>query len=80
MYCGCDISEALEINHKNGGGHKRKKWQTRRAFYFAILNGKQNKDELELTCRVCNAWHCLTRLRGIEDHWDIKWLPDNVVG
>lgn len=74
VYCGCNIPEALEINHINGGGAKEKRETNRgEMFYLDILKGRRNMEDLELTCIVCNAWHKATKIKGIEDHWKIVW-------
>lgn len=65
IYCGCDIVEALEINHKSGGGRQSRKHHVR--------PHTENIDELELTCIVCNAWHKAVKLLGIPDNWKIIW-------
>lgn len=74
-YCGCDVIKALEINHKDGGGNQemrdRKNW--RRQYYLDILSGRRTTDDLELTCKICNAWHHLTKLMSIPDRWKITW-------
>ena len=56
--CGCDDIRLLEINHKNGGG--KKDWGSNpRLFYRDICKGIRKTDDLELLCKVCNAWHAL---------------------
>lgn len=77
VYCGCDNFNALEINHINGCGRreKRERWKSgSKAYYLAILNGSRKTDDLELTCRVCNAYHYLTEIKGINGDWLIQWL------
>jgi len=75
--CGCDDYDALEINHINGGGRKEYKTLTQRGarwtFYNAILKGTRTRDDLEITCRVCNAHHYLVKLKGVEDKWTITY-------
>jgi len=73
VYCGCDVPEALEINHVNGGGSQTDMKGSRSKYYHSILKGERSKDEFELTCRVCNNWHYLTKLKGIPDGWTIIW-------
>ena len=77
VYCGCDIPEALEINHtdKNKKQVDKKKYGTvnTKAFLLRILNGKRSTDDLELTCRICNNWYYLVKDKGIPEHWIIKW-------
>lgn len=72
IYCGCEIPEALEINHKNGGGYNEKNYKKcRTSFYLDILSGRRTKDDLELTCRVCNAVHYLEKLKNLGKHWTV---------
>lgn len=77
IYCGCDIPEALEINHKNGGGsvdiNPRKRNRSSRQFYLDILSGRRKTDDLELTCRVCNSVHYLVELKGLGEHWKVLY-------
>lgn len=70
VYCGCDVYEILEINHKNGRDKKGVLGQT---LVRHILNGNADLSELEVTCRICNAWHYVTKLRNFPDRWTIKW-------
>jgi len=77
VYCGCDNMDALEVNHKNGGGYQeqkrlRKKGSTS-TFYLHILKGRRRTDDLELTCSICNQWHRLVKLKGIPDKWIITY-------
>jgi hypothetical protein len=68
--CHCADLRLLEINHKNGGGrhefgdsndrNKRALWR----FYRDIISGKRSTDDLEITCRVCNALHYLQSKYG----------------
>ena len=58
--CGCNDIRLLEINHKNGGGSKEtKRGKSIYKFYAEIINGKRKTNDLELLCKVCNAWHYL---------------------
>jgi len=58
--CGCNNVRLLEINHKNGGGHKELQGgKMKHKFYQGILDGTRKVDDLELLCRVCNARHYL---------------------
>jgi hypothetical protein len=59
----------------NGGGTKERPIKHRggKQFYLDILKGRRPIDDLELTCKVCNAWHHLTKLKGIKDGWTITW-------
>lgn len=61
--CGCDRPELLEINHINGGGRKEY-LESGTQFYRNILNLVRDTDDLELTCRVCNALHALELKHG----------------
>jgi hypothetical protein len=81
VYCGCDIQKALELNHKNGGGNKEKASKQYQKhgrtyqikMYLDIINSKRN--DIELTCRVCNSVHYLKRL-GIGE-FEVKWKNPN---
>lgn len=76
VYCGCDDYDALEINHKNGGGYKEKKVKyngSYRSFLYAILNGSRPTDDLEIACKVCNALHCLVELKGLTNKWKVTY-------
>lgn len=55
--CGCDNLDFLEINHKNGGGRKDNLHGHK--LQAAINNGSRDIEDLEVVCRVCNAWHYL---------------------
>lgn len=68
VYCGCDVYEALEINHINGHTYK-----TTSGVLSDIRAGREDLTNLELTCKVCNAWHCLTVLMKIPNRWSINW-------
>jgi len=72
VYCGCDIPEALEVNHIYGKGQKELR-SGRLKYYLSILSGRRSIDDLELTCRVCNNWHYLVKLKGIPNGWNITW-------
>lgn len=76
VYCGCDIPEALELNHKNGGGNKESKLKGNISIYLAILNGSRKTDDLELTCRVCNGYYYLKEIKKIKGNWKITWIPE----
>jgi len=72
--CGCRDLRVLEINHKNGFGTKERKEKripgTR--FYGMIVQGKRSIEDLEITCRVCNARHYCKREFGID--WHIQFI------
>ena len=61
VYCGCNEIDFLEINHKNGGGRKDCRSKSHYVFYSKIRKGERDISDLEVTCRVCNALHYLTR-------------------
>lgn len=70
VYCGCDIYEALEINHING----REKGEVPGSnLVKLILNGEVDISKLEVTCSICNIWHYVTKLKGITNKWTITW-------
>jgi 5-methylcytosine-specific restriction endonuclease McrA len=77
--CGCDIQDALEINHKNGGGRKEYggsgAGDYQKHMLFAILNGTRSMDDLELRCKVCNALHYVTMIKKLPGKWRVKWRP-----
>ena len=56
--CGCDDERLLEINHKNGGGRQEFLKQGNK-LYWDIIMLRRTTDDLEILCRVCNAWHYL---------------------
>ena len=56
--CGCNEPELLEINHKNGGGHKEYKLLGI-TMISAILYHNRTTDDLELLCKPCNSIHYL---------------------
>lgn len=70
VYCGCDEFDALEFNHINGITGKR---LTPQQLVGRILKGEANLSELEVACTICNAWHYITKLKGIPDGWTITW-------
>lgn len=74
VYCGCDVYDALEINHKDGGGAQESRKTSKWTFYREILDGTRSNDDLELTCRVCNSIHYM-KMKGIEG-WVISWKDD----
>ena len=79
VYCGCDVDEILEINHKHGGGGKEynEKYNCTVTFHLDILKGRRSIDDLELTCRVCNAMHYVKVIKGIEGHV-VEWKKPDV--
>ena len=73
VYCGCDDFEALEFNHKNGGGYQEKNGHRSKSFLLSII--RNERDDIEVTCRICNAYHYLKLIKGIEGSWNIDWKP-----
>ena len=76
-YCGCNEPEALEINHKNGGGNRERRLKRGgktggNSLVDEIYYGRLSPDVVEVTCRVCNAWHYITKKIGY-DKWKITW-------
>jgi hypothetical protein len=72
--CGCDNPEALEMNHINGGGakeYRERHGACQKTLYFEILSDKRN--DIELTCKVCNALHCLVKIKGLENKWIVTY-------
>ena len=72
VYCGCDILDFLEINHKNPIGRRRNTSPTVRhggvGFWSLIVHGKVDTANLEVACRVCNALHYLRHRYGETGH------------
>jgi hypothetical protein len=69
--CGCDVIDILEINHINGGGHQELEVVYKgnlKQYYRDILNGKLNKENYNVLCKVCNALHYVEELKGIKGH------------
>jgi len=65
VYCGCDDPRALEVHHKNGGGYREQQvWGKRHMLQRKILTGERKIDDLELTCRACNA-NCHLKQKGV---------------
>jgi hypothetical protein len=55
--CGCNFYPILEINHKSGGGTYETVKRGITGFYSDIVKGKRSVDDLEITCKICNALH-----------------------
>lgn len=76
VYCDCDDIRVLEINHKFGGGTKERKksrdWSGQ-YLYHAIIHGRRKTNDLEITCRVCNARH-YCNLKYPELSWKVEWI------
>ena len=73
--CGCDNYDALEFNHINGGGSKeRTSTKGYRVFLYSIINNTRPINDIELTCKVCNALHCLVQLKHLPNNWTITYV------
>jgi hypothetical protein len=73
--CGCDKYEALEINHKNGGG-RAELLKLKGKFYRDIAKRERDILDLEICCRVCNSLDYLERKLGplpFSIQWGGKW-------
>ena len=75
VYCGCNDYDALEFNHINGEGNKRS--NNSKSLPLEIVKGRIPKEEIELTCKICNSWHYLVKLKKIYNGWTITWKPLN---
>ena len=78
IYCGCNIPEALEINHINGGGHSEYREKGAYRIYREILGGIYPYPT-ELVCKVCNAVHYLKmkNINGFKVTFNADvWIPD----
>jgi len=73
--CGCDRTELLEINHKNGGGRQEMKNGSSK-FHAAILKGTRSVDDLELLCKVCNTLHYVEMKYGPLPY-TLTWGPSD---
>ena len=75
--CGCTIPEALEINHKDGGGrkeyHSGSAGDRQKDMLFAILNESRSTNDLELRCKVCNILHYVESIKKLPGKWTVKW-------
>lgn len=71
--CGCDDIQALEFNHKNGGGaaEYRAHGGCQKQLILDIVAGRRK--DIELTCRVCNALHYLVKLKGLKNKWKVTY-------
>lgn len=69
--CGCDVFEALEINHIDGGGSAERRVAHHTQHIRDIANRKIDITKFNVLCRVCNAAHYLMQC-GIEGH-SVKW-------
>lgn len=77
VYCGCNEYKALEINHIKGGGSKEH--NDGRKIVLDIIYERIDIKEVELTCRVCNNWHYLKKIKEIKGNWKIKWIPSKTL-
>lgn len=69
VYCGCDIPELLEVNHKEiGTGRNRHSKMSSIDFYSKIVNGQIPLDTVERTCKICNTWHYCQKKYGDTGH------------
>jgi hypothetical protein len=77
--CGCTIPDALEINHKNGGGRREYRGggagDRQKDTLFGILNGTRSTNDLELRGKVCNTLHYAETIRKLPGKWTVKWTP-----
>jgi hypothetical protein len=92
VYCGCGDIDFLEINHKNGDGGKERRATNMRTLIEPIIRGKRKTDDLEITCRVCNALDFLKRKNLQEttnfkifwnrktNDFNILWTDSNCMG
>lgn len=63
--CGCSNYDLLEINHKNGDGHKeRKKNKGGSGMIRAVIKGERSIEDLNLLCRPCNLVDAAERISG----------------
>lgn len=50
----------LELNHRNGdGSEERRKRGNNQTIFLDILSGRRGTEDLEITCKPCNAIHYL---------------------
>jgi len=71
--CGCDNVDALEFNHKNGGGYSEYKAHGGCGRQICLDILARRRDDIELTCKVCNALHCLVKLKRLPNKWKINY-------
>lgn len=71
--CGCEVYEALELNHKKGGGaHERRNTSSRSRLLYQLASGKRDAADFEVTCIVCNAAHYAEMKTGLT--WKVTFL------
>jgi hypothetical protein len=72
--CGCDEIDFLEFNHKNGGGCKEWRETKGRPNMDRILTANRGVEDLEILCRICNAWDYLLRKNEKQaKRFDVLW-------
>ena len=69
--CGVTDLRLLEVNHKNLGGRKDIR-KLGSKFYCQIVSGERKVDDLEVRCRVCNAYHYINKKFGVK--YNIEYL------
>lgn len=74
VYCGCDDIRFLEINHINGGGGAESKRRNSN-LYISILYHNRRTDDLDVTCRPCNAVYYL-RLKYGQSYFKVVWMRE----
>jgi hypothetical protein len=75
--CGCTQFDLLEINHINGGGKRNGEHDNTYAFYSGILKGERKTEDLEILCKICNAWHYLELKCGQRLPFKVIWEGSN---
>jgi len=72
--CMCDNLNFLEINHINGGG-KKEGTVLGENIYQLIASGKRKTDDLEVTCKLCNALHYIELNHpNLIGEYEISWV------
>ncbi len=72
VYCGCNEFGALEINHKNGGGSRDYRDGAGPKLVNDIYYGRKKESDFNVACRVCNAWHYISKKLNV-DNWKVLW-------
>jgi len=72
--CGCNVVDLLEVNHKNGGGRKTRKYLFSTTEWNKIIKGILKKEDYNVLCKVCNTLHYVTDIIGVQGHF-VKWEP-----
>ena len=74
LRCGCDELDFLEFNHKNGGGCVEHRENKNKPIMDRILTNKRDVNDLEICCRICNAWDYLGRKNPKQSaRFNIQW-------